>query len=61
MGRYAKFAVGVVGAVAIALQTALTDGTITPAEWGTIALAVLTALGVWGAPNRPAARPHLND
>lgn len=59
--RYAKFIVGIIGAAVIAIQTALTDGVITSAEWGTIALAVLTALGVWGAPNKPATRPHLND
>lgn len=50
--RYAKLIVAFVGACAVALQAALTDGVVTNQEWLTIVISVLTALGVWGAPHR---------
>jgi hypothetical protein len=56
MKQYAKFAVAVVAAALVALQTALTDGTVTGQEWITIALAALGALGVLAVPNATAER-----
>jgi len=53
MNQYAKFAVAAIAAGLVALQTALTDGTVTSAEWVTIAIAVVGALGVWIVPNDP--------
>lgn len=50
---YLKAVVAVVAAVAVVLQAALTDGSISPAEWWTIAFAALGALGVYGVPNLP--------
>lgn len=49
---YAKTIVAVVVAALVALQTGLSDGTVTPSEWITIALAGLGALGVWAVPNK---------
>jgi hypothetical protein len=51
--KYAKFVAALVAAGLVALQTALTDGTVTSAEWVTIGLAVLGAVGVLAVPNRP--------
>jgi hypothetical protein len=51
---YAKTLVAVVGAVAAAASVAISDSVITPAEWVTIVLAALTALGVWAIPNKDA-------
>lgn len=56
MKEYAKFAVAVVAAGLVALQTALTDGHVTGQEWITIALAALGALGVLAVPNASAKR-----
>lgn len=55
--RYAKFIVAAVIAGGVALQAALTDGHVTNAEWLTIGIAVLGALGVWAIPNAPAVNP----
>lgn len=51
--RYAKFIVAVLIAGGVALQAALTDDHVTNAEWLTIGIAVLGALGVWAVPNKP--------
>jgi hypothetical protein len=51
MNQYAKFAVAALATGLVALQTALTDGTVTAAEWVTIAIAAVGALGVWAVPN----------
>jgi len=56
LAEYWKAIVAVVGAVAVVVQTALTDGTITSAEWVTIAIAVVTAVGVYLKANAPAAQ-----
>ena len=53
--EYWKAIVAVVGAVAVAVQAAVTDGTITSAEWLTIAIAAVTAVGVYLKANKPAA------
>ncbi|HEX2316150.1 MAG TPA: hypothetical protein VHJ17_20580 [Thermomonospora sp.] len=54
--KYAKSLVAVVVAVGYAVQAAITDESVTASEWIGIALAVLTALGVYAVPNRvPAA------
>lgn len=50
--RYAKTAVATLAAAAVALSAALTDNTVTAAEWVTVALAALGALGVYAIPNR---------
>ncbi|MGH3673655.1 MAG: hypothetical protein ACRDSH_24000 [Pseudonocardiaceae bacterium] len=55
---YAKAIVAVAAAAAVALQAALTDGSITPQEWVTIATAVLSALGVYLVPNSNPAKPE---
>lgn len=53
MARYAKAATAALTAAAGAAVTALTDSTISPQEWVTIAAAGLGALGVtWAVPNR---------
>lgn len=51
MNTYAKFLVAALTTGLVALQTALTDGTVTAAEWVTITIAALGALGVWAIPN----------
>ena len=53
--EYWKAIVAVIGAVAVAVQAAVTDGTITSAEWVTIAIAAVTAVGVYLKANKPAA------
>lgn len=50
--KVAKFVVAAVTAALIAVGAALTDDTITRAEWVTIGLAALGSLGVWAVPNR---------
>ncbi len=54
MGKYAKFIVAALLAGGVAVQTAITDNTITTAEWVTIGLAAVGALAVWAVPNKPA-------
>ena len=54
---YAKAIIGALVAGLTALGTALTDDSVTTAEWVAVAVATLTALGVvYAVPNRPAAR-----
>ena len=53
VSKYAKLVVAALAAGAVALNAAVTDGTITNGEWVTIGLAVLGALGVWAVPNKP--------
>jgi hypothetical protein len=53
MGKYAKTVVAVLAAALVAIQAALSDDVITNAEKFAIAVAVLTALGVWAVPNQP--------
>lgn len=54
---YYKSIAAALGAAALALQSAITDGEITTAEWVAIGIAVLTALGVYQVENRPATSP----
>ena len=52
---YAKAIAGALTAGLTAAATALTDGSVDPVESITIAIAVITALGViWAVPNEPA-------
>ena len=52
---YAKAIAGAITAGLTAAATALTDGSVDPVESITIAIAVITALGVvWAVPNAPA-------
>lgn len=54
MTKYAKAIVAALIAGLTALGTALTDETVTTAEWTAVAVATLVALGaVWGVPNAP--------
>lgn len=57
MKVYAKFIVAAVVAGLIALQTALSDDSVTNSEWITIALAVVGALAVYAVPNALASPP----
>jgi hypothetical protein len=51
---YAKFVVAALAAAAVALQAAISDGTVTSSEWVGVGIAALAALGVWAVPNRRA-------
>lgn len=52
---YMKAIVGGLVAGLTVLGTAMTDGTVTTAEWITVAVATLGALGVvYATPNRPS-------
>lgn len=51
--RYRKFIIAALGAGAVAVQAAMTDGTITVNERWAIGFAVLAALGVVVVPNAP--------
>lgn len=57
MLQYAKAFVAAGIAFFGVLGTALTDGSVTGAEWAGVAVATLTALGVvWGVPNKPPSK-----
>lgn len=53
--RIAKFIVAALATVAVALQSAITDGAITRAEWVAVGVAALGAVGVYLVPNKPEA------
>lgn len=53
MSNYMKAIVAAVTAGLIALQTALSHGTLTGSDWITVALAVLGAVAVYLVPNKP--------
>lgn len=55
VSRYAKGIIAGLGPVVFAGQAAVTDGVITNAEWVTIVVALLVALGVVAVPNAPKA------
>jgi hypothetical protein len=59
MNQYWKFAIAALTTGFIALQTALTDGTVTTAEWVTIAIAAIGAVGVWRIPNADPPLPEM--
>lgn len=50
----AKFVAALIGAVAMALVSVLTDGRVTSEEWVQVAIAAVTALSVWVAANVPS-------
>ena len=50
--KYAKSIVAVVGAGVAALSLALEDGVILGNEWTAVAIAVITAIGVYLTPNK---------
>ena len=54
--RYAKALVAVASAACLAAQAAIPMST-TAHGWVTVAVAALTALGVYAVPNAPAAAP----
>ncbi len=51
--RYAKSILAVIGAGVLALQAALEDDVVLANEWTTIAIALITAIGVFLIPNKP--------
>lgn len=55
--KVAKFVVAALVAALIAVQAAITDGTVTPAEWLAIAVTTLGSFGVYLVPNKPAGPP----
>ena len=56
--RYAKAVAGGLAAGVAALTPALADGTVTGAEWLTIAIAVLAGAGIIAVvPNKPPTPP----
>ena len=57
LARFRKAIVASIGAVAVTLTTALSDGAMSPADYAAAAVAVFTALGVYGIPNAPPANP----
>lgn len=59
MNQYAKFAVAILTAAAIAAQTAMSDGVVTPPEWVTIVIAALGAIVVYAVPNAEPPRPPM--
>lgn len=61
MGRYRKFLVGVVGAAAVALTTALSDNQVTKPEWVVILVAALGAVGVYAVPNKATEVTESDD
>jgi len=52
---YAKAILAVLGAGVVALQAALEDDVVLANEWTTVAIAVITAVGVYLIPNKPPA------
>lgn len=59
LSRYRKSAIAVVGAVATWGATASLDGTYSTPEWWGLAVAVCTALGVYGVRNvTPEDEPY---
>jgi hypothetical protein len=52
LSNYVKTIVAVVGAIAIGVIQAFSDGAFSAQEIGTIVAAVLVALGVYQFPNR---------
>jgi hypothetical protein len=59
--RYRKFIVAALGAAIVALQAAISDGTVTPAEWYMIATSAAAAAGVWTFPNATNKKVIKND
>lgn len=53
LAKYGKSIAAVVAAALIALSSAFTDGHVDAAEGVTIAIATVTAIAVWLAPNLP--------
>lgn len=49
--KYAKLLVAI-GGLAVVIGHALVDGSVSPAEWGSIGTAAATAVGVWGVKNK---------
>lgn len=57
MLNYLKFLVAAVTAGGVALQVAITDGAVSSAEWVTIVLAGVGAVGVLLIPNKETSPP----
>jgi len=54
LAQYAKAIASIIAAALAVLVTAVTDGVLTPLETGTLAIAVVTAIGVYLIPNLDA-------
>lgn len=52
MGTYSKLWVSLFGTAAVAANTFFGMEFVDPAALGNIGVALLTALGVWGVPNK---------
>lgn len=59
MNQYAKFIVAALTAVAVAAQTALSDGVVSASEWVSIVIAALGALAVYMVPNADPPLPEM--
>ncbi len=59
MNQYWKAFIAMATAGLIALQSALTEGGVSPQEWVTIGLAALGAYGVWAKANADPPLPEL--
>lgn len=53
VSQWFKALVAVAGAIVISVQVAIEDGIFTSDEWFTIAVAAITAIGVYLVPNTP--------
>lgn len=52
MGAHLKAIVAALSPVLLAVQAAVTDGSISTTEWVTIGVAAAAAVGVWLTPNK---------
>lgn len=50
MSNYRKLIVAILGAVVLGLQGAMTDGSMSVAEWVVLGAAILNAFGTWLVP-----------
>ncbi|MGH3430518.1 MAG: hypothetical protein ACRD3Q_04425 [Terriglobales bacterium] len=57
MNTYTKAIIALLTAGAIAAQTALADGAISPTEWTSIAISALGAIAVYAVPNKHPPTP----
>lgn len=55
MSFYAKALAAILATILSAVVAALTDGTVTPAEWVNVAILAVGAAAVFAAPNVPGA------
>jgi hypothetical protein len=69
MSRYSKLAVALIPVILAALKVTAdalgSEAGVDPQEWIAVAVAALTAVGVWAVPNKPpagqAADPNISE